>query len=167
MLKLKQPETSVNITEGIEQRIKVASAEISKESAEEAVSLAMRELDTKLGGSGSGTKIQQILKRAKELGDIGNNIDCPNCKNDEHSHSLKVLDNGKLKCAGEECGAEFALITTEPDYQCKECLAPHSRPKNKEDEANDSCPFCNSNEFIKPKIDYKKIRDKVAKKKKK
>ncbi len=161
MLKVKEPNIDIDI---LESRLKVANEDALKRAAEEAVSLHTKELDTKLGGSGSGSKIKEILAKAKS-GNLDSNISCPTCKHNGHSHALKDIGGGKVKCTGDSCGEEYALIPTKdvPDYQCKTCSSPHHKPKNKDDEALDNCPYCGSTEFIKSQTDYKKIREKTAK----
>ncbi len=149
----------------LETKLKIQTTEASKTAASEAVSLAMKELDTKLGGTGTGSKIAEIIRKAKKSGGKEpEEISCPNCSSNEHDHKLKDVGGGKLKCTGEDCQKEYALISTLSDYKCETCGTPHARPKKKEDEENDSCPFCGGNSFIRPEISYDKIREKVSKK---
>ncbi len=172
MLKIKQKENNENI----ESRIKVVTENISKTSAEEAVALAMKELDTKLGGSGTGSsRISQIIRNAKsekseKVKEKSNGIICPTCKDDGHEHALKFMENSnnKLQCTGEECGKEYSLISSDSDYYCASCKTPHKKPATKEEQENDECPFCSNNVFIKAdtgEMNYKKVREKVQKQK--
>ncbi len=137
MLKLKQKEKG-NIDDVIEKT--------SKESA----SLTLKELDIKLGGSGTGSKISQILKQAKGEGEK----DCPTCGKGHIHH-----ENGTTKCSNGECATEFVHVpkirNEKTQYMCTVCHAPHRMPISKELQESDSCPQCGGTDF--KRFDWSKI----------
>lgn len=84
-----------------------------------------------------------------------NDISCPTCKG--HVHKLEGAGVGKVKCTGDKCGIEYALIPTIADYKCDTCGSPKKKPI--ESNSSDICPFCNNNKFH--KYDWSKIRKNV------
>ncbi len=98
---------------------------------------------------------------------------CPTCSegNHDHKHILKPIEGegGKLKCTGDDCKSEFALVDLASEYFCQSCHLPHKKPATKEEQDKDSCVFCGDNNFMKSdgfkEFDYKLIRQKVANRK--
>lgn len=93
---------------------------------------------------------------------------CPTCSGGhkhenahDHKHLLKKTNEGTLKCTGEGCKTEYALIPTDADYQCADCGTPKKKPSGKIDE-EDTCPLCHGNEFL--KFDLAKVIKKHKKK---
>jgi hypothetical protein len=114
--------------------------------------------------SSTGSKVSQILKNANlqqsiksdENSHAGHNhsddvVDCPTCR--KPGHVLKSIGHGKVACTGPNCGDEYALISTKPDYKCTTCGLPHKRPIGNEE--NDDCPMCGNTNFL--KYDWSKI----------
>jgi hypothetical protein len=152
----------------LEETIKRTAEEVSKKSTEE-----FKKVLEESSGSG-GSRISQILKRAKgtsideiekiraekekierEKSKLEESItECPNCVTKGHSHALRYIGNEKVKCTGGDCGAEYALISTNADYKCKTCGSPKKKPEKSGDD--DICLFCNGDEFI--KYDWNKMK---------
>lgn len=81
-------------------------------------------------------------------------IDCPTCKTG-HVHKLKEKE-GMFKCTGPDCGKEYHLISTTPDFQCVNCGTPVDKPLSKELEDKYSCPTCGKDHF--KEFDKRKIK---------
>lgn len=106
-------------------------------------------------------KERERLEREKEKEELEKEIhekevSCPTCHKG-HVHVLKGTSPGKVKCTGDECGTEYALIPDNADYKCTTCGLPHKRPA-KELEEKDNCPFCSSQEFV--QYDWSKLKSK-------
>lgn len=86
-------------------------------------------------------------------------LSCPTCnKTGKAGHVLKSSGFGKVKCTGPNCGIEYGLISTNPDYKCTNCGLPHGSPHNKkpvEQDPDDKCPFCGNDDFL--KYDWSKV----------
>ena len=106
------------------------------------------------------TEQKEETKTTKEIPEhekhIHDDISCPTCIKG-HIHKLEGVGNGKVKCTGDKCGIEYALIPTIAEYKCTNCGSPHKKPIESTD--LDSCPFCNNKEFA--KVDWNKLRKKV------
>lgn len=114
-------------------------------------------------------KLSQTLKDIKnksvpiDTGHEGHNhsedeIDCPTCKTG-HVHKLKNDESGIFKCTGPECGKEFHLLSTTPDFQCIGCGTPIDKPATKELEDSYVCPTCGKDHFKEfDKRRFKKIK---------
>lgn len=83
-------------------------------------------------------------------------VPCPLCSSKEHTHKLKSFEPGKVKCTGDKCGVEYALIPTVSEYKCETCGLPHKKPV--ESTVDDKCPFCNGETFA--KFDWSKLKNK-------
>jgi DNA-directed RNA polymerase subunit RPC12/RpoP len=84
-------------------------------------------------------------------------IDCPSCKTG-HVHKLKNDESGLFKCTGPECGKEYHLVSTTPDFQCIGCGTPIDKPP-KELENTYTCPTCGKDHFQEfDKRKFKKIK---------
>jgi hypothetical protein len=80
-----------------------------------------------------------------------NDIDCPGCAKDGHSHNLVKTDKGTLKCTGTHCGEEYVMLpkkvtTSDQGFigYCKNC----GTPVNK---SMDSCPSCGKTSAVRYK----------------
>ncbi len=95
---------------------------------------------------------------------------CPTCK--KPGHTLKTVSPGVVKCTGEGCGVELALVPKKSQFRCTNCGLPHeishelSQQQIKkypiESSPDDICPFCNNNDFI--KYDWSKVLKNTNKK---
>lgn len=150
--------------------------EAAKRAAKETVELLK---DTGIGEA-VGSKMSQILKSAQSTDTEKNERDkiieearkerkrledemhesevlCPTCSKG-HVHVLKGTDDSKVKCTGDKCGTEYALIPTDADYACKGCHLPHKKPI--EIKEKDECPFCGGSEFL--KHDWSQLKKKTV-----
>lgn len=109
-------------------------------------------IDTGVGTGGK--KLSEVLKDIKDKPPEQKNegahkhdddIDCPACKTG-HVHKLKNDESGTFKCMGNNCGKEYHLISTTPDFQCVNCGTPIDKPP-KELEDKYSCPTCGKDHF--------------------
>lgn len=131
---------------------------------------AKKVLETTIGiGDGTGEKkFSEVLKDIKNKGkseegkdqdDKGeheheDDIDCPTCHKG-HVHKLKN-EAGTYKCTGPECGKEYHLISTTPEFQCINCGTPVDKPAKKELENTYVCPTCGKDHF--KEFDKRKIK---------
>lgn len=178
-------------TDSDETRILIDEA--AKKSAEETKKAILGELNS---NPESGSKMSQILKQAhsgnveQHTGDVvpkdtvermkeeyqkekktledemhESEVLCPTCTKN-HIHILKGAGEGKVKCTGDKCGTEYALIPEDADYKCEGCGLPHKLPIEHTEhdnikEAKDSCPFCNGNKFT--RYDWSKLKKNIKK----
>lgn len=119
-----------------------------------------------------GKKFSEVLKDIKNKGKSGESkdkdkdkdghdhshstdeIDCPTCKTG-HVHKLKNDESGTFKCTGPDCGKEYHLLSTTPEFQCINCGTPVDKPP-KELENKYFCPTCGKDHF--KEFDKRKIK---------
>ncbi len=105
---------------------------------------------------------EELEKRLEET-----ELFCPTCTSKEHKHEdshehkhkLKKIDNGLLKCTGDGCKTEYALIPKDADYKCTNCGSAHKKPIEINDD--DDCPMCGNKDFL--KYDWSKVIKKKEK----
>lgn len=116
------------------------------------------------GAVTGGKKFSEVLKdiknkssedkeKDKNFRHEEDEIDCPTCHKG-HIHKLKE-EEGIFRCTGPDCGKEYHLLSTTPEFQCINCGTPVDKP-SKEFEDKYSCPTCGKNHF--KEFDKKKIK---------
>lgn len=161
--------------EAIDESVKKASDETVK-SVKSYLDEKEKERTEKEKDKGTGSKVSEILKNAKETTEVRKSepeakkpevnvehnhiheeISCPTCSSGDttHPHVLKKTNNGTLKCTGDGCNTEFALVPKDADFKCVTCGLPSKRPVVKELEKSTTCPFCGKDDFI--KYDWNKV----------
>ncbi len=90
-------------------------------------------------------KQSEKIIEEKKLKEIHNDVDCPTCE----SHVHKMVGNDLiLKCTGDNCGEEFAMLSKSATHSCRNCGFPLKKPA--EGKGIKDCPLCGSNKGADP-----------------